>query len=678
MPQDIDVIPVLRYLGAASSIDVSPALQRSMREACRHGAPFERLARGGRAAGLALSATKVSTQALVAGASAWPLVGYSEGHAAYFIIEGARRGRIRMRIFGPAGAGPAQWVNAADLSAALQQNANEPLDLLHLSVSRPLEDLRQPDGSVWQRLFALVRSERQDLWIVVTYAIGVGVLSLATPLAVQSLINTVAFGTVLQPVLVLSVLLLAALTASAVLKVFELVVVEHIARRVFVRTAVDFSRRVPLVRREACKGQRLEELVNRFYDVVVVEKSIVTLIFDGLSATLQISVGLLLLAVYHPFLLAFDLILITAMALIIFGLGRRAVTTAVVESKKKHAVAAWLEELAGTPSAFRSVTGQQFANQRADEIVQGWLHARSEHFRILVRQQGGMLALQALASGLLILIGGFLVLERQLTLGQLVAAEVIMTLTVSSLGKLGKLLGKLYDLLAALDKLGSVVDLPLLETGGEPVGPARTPLAVGIQHPRLTTEIAPGTHVALSGEDAAQLPNLAHGLVGLGALDGGQLAFDGVDARSLDGAQVAEQVMVLDSDEIFDGTLYDNITLQDGAVSPAQVRDALTRVGLNELEEHMSGGLEHRIRRDGWPLKTGQQNLLLFARLIVRRPRLVVVTRVMDTMTPAERARMLGILIAPDAPWTTICISDHMDLLDQFPVRLSLETGAKP
>jgi len=677
MSQEIDVLPVLRHLGAASSVDVSPQRQRSVREACRGGVPFDRLVRGGRAAGLALETTTISASALVTGAPAWPLLGYSKGHNAFYMVDGARRGRVRMRVFGRAGPGRAQWVSGEELATSLGESPQAPLRLAHLSVSRPLEDLRRSDGSAWQRLFALVRSERRDLWVVVTYAIGVGVLSLATPLAVQSLINTVAFGTVLQPVLVLSVLLLAALTASAMLKVFELVVVEHMARRVFVRTAVDFSRRIPLVRKDVCRAQRLEELVNRFYDVVVVEKSIVTLIFDGLSATLQISVGLLLLAVYHPFLLAFDLLLIATLAFIIFGLGRRAIATAVTESKKKHAVAAWLEELAGTPSAFRSVTGQRFANQRADKVVQSWVQARSEHFRILVRQQGGMLALQALASGLLILIGGFLVLERQLTLGQLVAAEVIMTLTVSSLGKLGKLLDKFYNLLAALDKLGTVIDLPLMQTGGEAVPPAVTPMEVSIRHPRLTVDIPAGAHTGISGEHAAQLPNLAQGLAGLSPLNEGHLFFDGIDARSLDGAEVAEQVMILDTEELFEGPLYDNITLQDDAVTPAQVRSALARVGLDDLEKRLPGGLEHVMQRNGAPLEPGQRSLLLFARLLVRRPRLVVVPRLMDAMAPTDRTKMLSILMAPDAPWTTICISDHGDLLEQLPVRLAVREGGQ-
>lgn len=655
---------------------MGPKARQAVGEACHSSDPLLRLTRGARAVGLELSTYEISPHGLGAGAPVLPLVGHGAGQDAYFLLDAVKDGRLRLRVFGPSGPGASSWVSPEALAAAVGCSPDQPLRLMHAAVSRPLDLMRDVDGSPWRRLAGLIRSERRDLWVVVSYAIGVGVLSLATPLAVQSLINTVAFGTVMQPVLVLSVLLLAALFASAVLKLFEFIVVEHLVRRVFVRTAVDFSRRAPIIRKQACNGHRLEELMNRFYDVVVVEKTLVSLIFDGLAATLQIGVGLLLLAVYHPILLAFDLGLIFTINVIIFGLGRHAVKTAVIESKKKHAVAAWLEELASTPSAFSSVSGQRYAHSRADEAVQAWLHARASHFKILIRQQGGMLGLQALASGLLILIGGFLVIERQLTLGQLVAAEVIMTLTVSSLGKLGKMFAKVYDLLAALDKLGSVVDLPLVEAGAEALEPSAKPMAVQLQHPKLQLDLPPGGHIAVAGERLADLPEFVPWLAGLASAPSGELSLDGIDVRSLDAAEVADQILVLHRDELFDGTLIDNITLGDPRVSRVQVRDALDRVGLHELEDALSEGLDHHIQRDGQPITVSQSSLLLLARVLVRRPRLVVVDRLLDALSTEHRARVMGLILAQDAPWTTICVTDQSDILQAFPSHLRHEGEA--
>jgi putative ABC transport system ATP-binding protein len=96
------------------------------------------------------------------------------------------------------------------------------------------------------------------------YAMVVGLLSLATPIAVQSLVNTVAFGALLQPVVVLAVLFFAALSFEAVLRALEARVVETLQARLFARTAIDLSHRLPRVRVEAWDLHHGPEVANRF------------------------------------------------------------------------------------------------------------------------------------------------------------------------------------------------------------------------------------------------------------------------------------------------------------------------------------------------------------------------------------------------------------------------------
>ena len=68
--------------------------------------------------------------------------------------------------------------------------------------------------SPWRRVLALVRLERTDIGVVVVYGVIVSLLSLATPLAVQALVSTITSQALLQPLVVLSVLLAAALLAG--------------------------------------------------------------------------------------------------------------------------------------------------------------------------------------------------------------------------------------------------------------------------------------------------------------------------------------------------------------------------------------------------------------------------------------------------------------------------------
>lgn len=121
-----------------------------------------------------------------------------------------------------------------------------PLEHWVESMYKPTEDdhvLR----SALSRLWALVRSERQAIWAITIYAALIGLLTLATPIAVQALVNTVAFGTMLQPLVVLTLLLAAGLGFSAFLQLMQTYMTELISRRLMVRVTADFSYRLPRV-----------------------------------------------------------------------------------------------------------------------------------------------------------------------------------------------------------------------------------------------------------------------------------------------------------------------------------------------------------------------------------------------------------------------------------------------
>ena len=333
------------------------------------------------------------------------------------------------------------------------------------------------------RLRELLTLEREDLTVAIVYSVVIGLLTLAMPVATQSLVNTVAFGNLLQPLVVLTILVLIGLTLSTVLQALRIYVVEIVQRRVFVRISSTVTQRILAAKPEVFDRYHGPELVNRFFDVVTLQKSGAMLLIDGMSVAMQTIIGMILLALYHPWLLAFDIFLLGIILFVLFPLGRGATATAIEESKAKYSLQAWLEEIARFPSAFRAGTGVLYAADRANTLVQGYLDRRRSHFRILMRQIVGSLGLQAIALAGLLGVGGWLVIERQLTLGQLIAAELVVALIVTGFSKLGKHLELLYDLLAAIDKVildGSPARADCgrsaADDGKRRVGPAQSPL----------------------------------------------------------------------------------------------------------------------------------------------------------------------------------------------------------
>lgn len=523
-----------------------------------------------------------------------------------------------------------------------------------------------------QRLIALMRAERHDLGAIVVYALFLGLFTLTLPVAVQALVSTVAFGTLLQPLVVLTVLLVGALVFSGTMRAAQTYLVEILQRRMFVRVVADLAHRLPRVSRASLDRVDGPELVNRFFDTFTVQKTAAALLLDGLQITLTILVGMLVLAFYHPLLLAFDVVLVILVGLVVVVMGRRGSETAIRESYRKYDTAAWLEELARHDALFKLGGGLRYAELRAEALARDYLARREEHFAVVFRQTIAVLALQAFANAAVLGIGGWLVIGRQLTLGQLVAAELIVTTVVASLAKVGKYLENYYDLVAAIDKLGHLTDLPLEREGGTAchavgaggrgaglvVDDVRGGYAGGDEVLRgVSFRVEAGQRVAVAGSTGAGKSLLVEMVAALREPSGGQILVDGLDVRDLDLRAFREKMAVVRS-EVISGTILDNVRLGRPHVDTTRVRDALAKVGLLADVDAMPQGLRTELTSAGEPLSSSQKLRLAIARAIAGDPALLVLDDAIDGLDPRVREPMLDELFAPSRPWTLVVTSN--------------------
>lgn len=544
----------------------------------------------------------------------------------------------------------------------------------------------------FDRLLALLRAESSDLWVVVVFALVSGLLSMTTPLAVEALVNTVAFGRFLQPVIVLSIMLLAFLLFQAALKALQTFVVEIIQRRLFARVAADLSFRLPKIRIEAMDNHYAPELVNRFFDVVTVQKISAQLLLDGISVVLSAAVGMTVLAFYHPYLLAFDVVLILLVVFTMFVLGRGAVKTSIKESKTKYAMAAWLEDLARCQTTFRYDGASEFAMERSDQLIFDYLSARKKHFQVLMRQVVFLLLVQALASTALLAIGGWLVISGQLSLGQLVAAELIVAVVVGSFAKLGKHIESFYDLMASIDKLGSLLDLPIERTDGlltasdDSAGPGAGICVNDVSYElpdgreilrNVSFNIQLGDHLALCGETGAGKSLLLDMLFGLREPLSGSMSINGVDPRDLRPDVLRRRIALVRDVEVFEGTIAENIHLERPDISMADVRTATETAGLLSAIQRLPDGLATRLTSNGAPLTTGLLRKLMIARAVSSRPEIVLIDELLDSMADDEAAKILQQLISAQPPWTIVLVTNREQLKAMMSRTVALSRGTE-
>ena len=652
--------------------------------------PLARLRVAGEGLGLRVRTIAMSPSDIAAGkhASALPAAAASRTEGTPFVVVGASRGLVRVAR---AGLVRPETLDASALTALLgMSSADEPAEWLVADPETSLDALRgdtHERRSPYRRLLELVRLERDDISVAVVYAVGVGLLSLATPLGVQFLVNTVAFGALVQPLLVLSAMVLAGLAFAGTLRALQSYVVERLQQRVFVRVALDLAHRLPRVRHEALDGKHAPEVVNRFFDVMTVQKAAATLLVDGISVVLQTLVGMLLLAFYHPFLLAFDVVLVAVLAFVTLVLGRGATPTAIKESKAKYALAAWLQETARHAETFKLQQADALVRARAEALTRDYVTARRKHFAIVFRQFVGALTAQALASAVLLGVGGWLVIARQLTLGQLVAAELIVTAVVAGFSKLGKYFESFYDLVAAVDKIGQMTDLPVESSGGIRLRDGSGGIA--LRATALSLRSGSGAHlsgvdldlpangiVGVVGPSGSGKSALVDVLTGLRTSVGGRIDIDGVHLPELAPSPLRKDIAILRHDSLFAGSIADNVCLGRLEVSRHDARVALECVGAWEAVAGLPEGLDTRIGSHGAGLSSDLAKRVAVARALANRPRLVVLDGIVDELQPASRDAVRRALLAPNRTWSVLLTTSVPELLSWCDEAYELTAGS--
>ncbi|SHI86183.1 ABC-type bacteriocin/lantibiotic exporter, contains an N-terminal double-glycine peptidase domain [Hymenobacter daecheongensis DSM 21074] len=542
-----------------------------------------------------------------------------------------------------------------------------------------------------QRLFQLLASERRDITYLYVYAALAGLISLTLPLGVQSVIGFVSSGAVSTSLVVLIGFIVLGTLLVGALQVMQVYLVEYIQQRLFARVALDFAVRLPRVRTEALDGQYLPELMNRLLDAPTLQKGLSTLLIEFSAAALQILFGLILLSFYHPVFIAFGLLLVGLLALMIRLTGPQGLRTSLAESKFKYRVVAWLEDVARTVHTFRHPPRQELALRRTDDLVEGYLLARQSHFRVLVTQYWGFVAFRTLITAALLTIGCWLLIAKQINIGQFVAAEIVIILTISAVEKVLLKLDVVYDALTSLDKIGHVLDLPTVAAhagSNLPLPAGRTGMRVELHHLSyqypgtkkhplhdISLTLQAGEHLGLAGFDGSGKTTLLRVLAGLLEGYSGVVAYDGLALQDIATEDLGHHIGDnISHQSVFDGTLLQNLTLDQPHLTPDDVAWALELVGLRDDVYSRPLGLSTPLGV-GTPLAESARQKLLLARALLHRPRLLLLDDFLPGVAPTERLRVLGRLLAPDQPWTVLLASNDPRVLALCPRVAQLRNG---
>ncbi|MHA6246518.1 peptidase domain-containing ABC transporter [Pontibacter sp. CAU 1760] len=547
-----------------------------------------------------------------------------------------------------------------------------------------------PKYTPMQRFLQLLSVERREILYMYVYAIAAGLISLMLPLGIQSIIGFVSSGQVTVSVVVLISLIVLALLIVGGLQVMQLWLVEFIQQRLFARTAAEFAYRVPRLQSEELLKYYPPELMNRFFDVPVLQKGLAKILIDFSTAVIQIIFGLLLLSFYHPYFIFFGLFLILVLVLIIWATGKKGIDTSIQESKYKYKLVAWLEEMARSLSTFKLVGHTDLPMERTNRYVSNYLDVRRQHFKVLMTQYFSFVGFKTFITGGLLVLGCILVVQQEINIGQFVASEIVIILIMTAVEKIIIKLDTVYDVMASLDKIGQVTDLPLEEVTGIKLDDLPMTGGMSIQAKNLTYNfqdtrkvalegitftVQPSERICLAGFNSSGKSTLINIILGLFPSYQGSLSFNGISLHDLHKGNLRSLIGDnISKEQVFDGTLIENITL--GRDLPMKdILWAINLTGLSPFINTLPDGLHSYLTGGSMRLPGSVARKIVMARSLVQRPKLLIIDNYWAGMAQKDKMEFLHLLMSTQFDWTMLIVSNDRDVMQMCDKTLLLQDG---
>ncbi len=592
------------------------------------------------------------------------------------VLGGGRM--IEVRMFDSFGE-RRQSMTHTDLAAWLElHGASMPSRWIAVEARMMLASTEHPPSEN-MRLLRTLQLERNDIAVALVFGAAMAATALAVPIAAQALVTTVTKTLLLQPLLMLGLMLLIALVAVGILQITQIVVAERIHRRIWVRSMTDWIRRMPRTTRRYRFENSNHELCNRWHDTVLLQKDVVSLVLDGTSLTLTVGASLLLLAFYHPWLLAFDIVLVLGIVGVVasgWGAGPRA----IFESDCKYEMFAWMDDVAGGRLIFADAKGRAYADHRGEMFLRRWLSARGQYFNAILREISSGVALQVVATVGILSLGGWLVIERELTLGQLVAASVLVSTIGAGISRIGRQLDPIYEATAAVATWGKTIDAELEVEGGILLPDHTRPMAVELhdqtENDALILALAPGERLALLGTTGSH-SRVLDMLYGLYKQETFPLSarLDGLETHVLDCESLRSQVALVRGAEVVWASVRDNLEVGQ-ACDDNTLLEVLELVGLRERVFELPNKLDEWMLSDyeAGPLDENDTRRLVLARALLAQPRLLCIDRGLDNLglDVDARKRLYDWIFDRRRPWTLIVATDSPEVRERCDLQIEI------
>jgi ATP-binding cassette subfamily B protein len=539
------------------------------------------------------------------------------------------------------------------------------------------------------KLFRLLRLDGKEITALYLLSILSGLIQLSLPLGIQAIINfaIVATGRKQLPasMWVLILLVVLGVLFTGMLKVNQMKIVEKIQQKIFTRFSFEFSYRIPKLNVKSIDQYHLPELVNRFFDIPTLQKSMAKLLLDIPTAVIQLCFGLILLAFYNSVFIVFGIILLVVLYLILYISSPKGFEASLEESNYKYDIGGWVQEIARGIKTFKFFNSFNLHLEKTNQLLDGYLHARNKHFQILKLQYWSLVVFKILITAAMLIVGGILLIRQEINIGQFIAAEIIILTIMNAVEKLIVSLETVYDLLTSVEKINKITEKPLDEEGSyefvkkQGIQIEAKNLSFGFEKndilQNISFNIKPGQKVAITGDGDSGKTVLLRLLTGVFQDFEGDLSFDQIPINNYNLNSLRNHIGIyMQKQDIFSASLWENITLGNANIKEQDVLDTFKIVGLESFYKSLNKGFDTHLEPTGKQLSSSNVQKLLIARSLLNQPALLLLDEPMKLIAADDKQYLQNYLFGLKDV-TIIFTTNDPSLISKSEMVIHLEKG---